>query len=89
MRAAFPGAYSEDGGFVAFDMNAIASRLKFHRALETRSGVEFQVQSGEVWVSLPVRVGNVWSSLSWRVSHDEWDAIVADIAQARADQAAS
>lgn len=79
MKAAFPGAYHEDGALVTFDMQTVADRLGFMRPVDTRSGIRFEWMGGEVWAHVKTQVGNVIGGWSWRISPDEWDAIVAAI----------
>lgn len=76
LKAAFPGAYHEDGAFVSFDMRAIAEAIGMGNRVETRPGLRFERYRDEVWVSAEVQIGNVVSAWSWKLSSEDWDRIV-------------
>lgn len=87
MKAAFPGAYHEDGALVTFDMQTLAERLGFMRPVSTRSGIRFEWMAGQVWAHVQTQVGNVLSSWSWRISSEEWDEVVSGVSAHRQREA--
>jgi hypothetical protein len=76
LKAAFPGAYHQDGALVSFDMDAIRRAVGWGKPVGTASGLRFERMRDAIWVSLETKVGNVVSSWSWRVTDTEWLAIV-------------
>ena len=77
LKAAFPGAYHQDGALVSFDMEAIRKAIGWNERVGTRAGLSFErSRGGDIWVSLETKVGNVLSSWSWKVTDVEWDQIV-------------
>lgn len=79
LKAAFPGSYSQDGAFVSFDLSEISAAIGWERPVETRSGLRIERTPSNIWISVETRVGNSTSAWSWRISEDEWTAIVAAI----------
>lgn len=82
MKAAFPGAYHEDGALVSFDMEAIAKAVGLGRRVETRSGMRFERHRDGVWTHVETKVGNCISAWSWRITDDEWREVVAAVGEA-------
>lgn len=80
MKAAFPGAYHEDGVLVSFDMAAIKKTIGYHDPVETRSGISFQRDGTDIYAGVEIQVGNQMSAWDWHITGEEWDAIVAALA---------
>lgn len=77
LKAAFPGAYCQDGAFVSFDMDTIRKAIGLSRSVETAAGLRFErARGGEIWVSLETKVGNCMSAWSWCVSDAEWQQVI-------------
>ena len=76
LKAAFPGAYTEEGGLISFDMASIQERLGIRDGVTTKVGVTFHRDDLAVWVEMPVRYGNNLTALSWRIPLDEWAQVV-------------
>lgn len=79
MKAAFPGAYSQEGALVSFDMEKIKEATGWRDPVDTRSGISFQRFDGGIWALLNTQIGNTISAWSWWISEDEWRQIFESI----------
>ncbi len=86
LKAAFPGAYDQDGGLVTFDMAKVRAQLGMVEPLRTDAGLEVELHHGSVWLSVRVQVSNQLSSWTWFIPLEEWDQMVDYVAQCRAAQ---
>lgn len=77
LKAAFPGAYHQDGALVTFDMETMRKAIGWEHPVETKGGVKFTRQGGRVVVMVDVRIGNIMSSWGWYVSEEDWATVVA------------
>lgn len=96
LKAAFPGAYTEQGdGLVTFDMRKVSESLGlFNDIVIGRDGqplhplegdMHFRISAGwanpEVWIELPIRVGNCLSSWAFRVTEQDWLRLVKTVSE--------
>lgn len=81
LKTAFPEATTETDGLVALDMTKLAEIFAKPKAV-TSDGVEFERWSGgRVSISVRVQVANTISDWSWWLTADEWQAVIAAMAE--------
>lgn len=76
LKAVFPGAYSQQGGLVTFDMDKVAEAVGYKKSLRTDRGISFQPDEYGVWVTIDVEVGGELSNWSWHLDWHTWHAVV-------------
>ena len=58
LKAAFPGAYTQNGGLITFDTSSIRRTIGFQEPFTTGTGLAFRPDNYGVWVEMPVKYGN-------------------------------
>ena len=75
MKAAFPGAYAEEGCLVSFDLDKIRQQLGWQKPYQCHNGLEFEKHGDEIWISARVEVAGSLGSWTWFIKEEEWEMI--------------